>query len=451
MGMRAPAGNRRASALLAAALAAILALAGAVIWRLFFVERPPTPVRIATGSKGGTYLPLGTAIAEILNDHVPHVRATAIETAGSRDNMRRLEAREVELALVQNDTPGGQGVRAIAPLYQEVLHMIVRAGGPIEHVENLARRRVAVGPAGSGTEGIARVLFDHFRLEDVVRVHLGLGAAVEAFERGEIDAVFALTGMRAPAVERLLTRSGGRLLSLGNPALAGSPIDAVRIDAPYLTVAVIPQWTYGREPPAPVGTLGVQALLVAHADLPEDVVHDVTEAIFQEKVRLAEREKAVARLSEHFDPGEVRFPLHPGAIRYYKREGPAFIQEWAEPISLGITVVLLAGSGALTAREALRRRKKNRIDVYYLEIYEIAGGLREARRPEELLALKDRLKNLRRRAFEELVAERLEANESFTIFQDFLSAELEEVEAAIAARRRGEAVGATGRIEEGGG
>jgi hypothetical protein len=334
-------------------------------------------------------------------------------------------------------------VRAIAPLYQEVLHIVVRADRGIAAVRDLAGRRVSVGPRGSGTEGIARVVFEHFGLATVTIEHLPLTAAVEAFEKGDLDAVFALTGLRARAIERLLAREGARLLSIGDPERAGSPIDAVRIDAPYLTPAVIPQFTYESGPAEPIGTLGVQALLLAHEDVPEAIVHDVTQAIFESKVRLAEKEKVVARLSERFDPGEIRFPLHPGAIRFYKREGPAFIQEWAETISLGITVVLLAGSGLLTAREALRRRKKNRIDVYYLEIQEISTKIRSTRTVEELLELKDRLKALRVRAFDELVNERLDANESFTIFQDFLRAELLEVEAAVSGRRSGERVAAT--------
>jgi TRAP transporter TAXI family solute receptor len=411
--------------------AAALGYAG---WR-FLREKPPAAIRIATGSKGGTYLPLGTAIADVLNERLPGVRASVLETAGSLDNIRRLEAREVEAALVQNDTPGGSGVRSIAPLYEEVLHIIVPREGPIQGIEDLRGKRVSIGPAGSGTEGIARIVFAHFGLSDVDERHLALSAAAAAFERSEIDAIFALTGLRAPAIAGLLARTGARLLSLGDPERLGSPIEALRIDAPYLLSAVIPQATYGRTPPAPVGTLGVQALFVVREDLPENLVHAITQAIFEEKVRLAEREKVVARLSEHFDPGEIRFPLHSGAVRYYKREGPAFIQQWAETISLGITVLVLLGSGIFTMREALRRWKKNRIDVYYLEIRDIGNRIRAARSVEELLALKEKLGSLRLQAFEELVAERLEANESFTIFQDYLRSQLLELESQIAAAR----------------
>lgn len=428
------------TAILAAVLIALVGagVAAAIVGWKRYVGRPPLVLRIATGGKGGTYLPLGRAIAEVVNARVPGVRAEALESAGSKDNMRRLEAGEVELALVQNDTAGGENVRAIAPLYQEILQVVVRGAAAIADPIDLRGKRISVGPQGGGTEGVARVVFAHFGLrdEDLDLRHLPLSDAVSAFERGEIDAVFVLAGLRAPALERMLAAPGARLLSLGDPLRAGSSIEGLRINAPFLSPAVIPERVYGPTPPGPAGTLAVWALLVARSDLPDGVVRDLTRAIFDSKVKLAEQQRVVGRLSERFDPGEIRFPLHAGATQYYHRDDPAFIKEWAEPISLGITVVLLAGSAVLTLREALKRNKKNRIDVYYLQIQEWASHIGADTPLEELQAIKEKLQRLRRRAFEELVAERLEANESFTIFQDYLRSELGEVEAAIRARQQ---------------
>ena len=51
---------------------------------------------------------------------------------------------------------------------------------------------------------------------------------------------------------------------------------------------------------------------------------------------------------------------------------------------------------------------------------------------DELIAHREALRGLQRKAFAELVAERLEANDSFTIFQDYVASERRAIEVRIA-------------------
>lgn len=393
-------------------------------------------IRIATGPRGGTFLPLGQAIASVIERQVPRTRAVALESPGGRGNIERLERGEVDFALVPNDAQGGPRVRAIAPLYDEVLQVVVRVD-EVSDLMHLRGRRVSIGPRGSGTEEVALHVLSHFgvaRGEIDARSMQHLDAA-EAFARGELDAVFVLAGVRTPVVERLLRRPGARLLSLGDPSVAGSVLEGVRLDAPFLTPAVVPARAYGASPPEPVGTVSVRALLVTRVDVPDALVHDVTRALFENRVELTARERLLARMSETIDPSELSFPLHTGAVMYYHRHDPPFIQRWADTISLGITVALLLWSGGVAVRTWMRRRRKNRVDSYYLEVQKLTARLTERARLDDLLAVKESLRRLRRRAFEELMAERLEANESFTIFQDYVRSELLEVDAMIRAQR----------------
>ena len=79
----------------------------------------------------------------------------------------------------------------------------------------------------------------------------------------------------------------------------------------------------------------------------------------------------------------------------------------------------------------MRRRKKNRIDGYYVETVELTADLSGAS-DESLKEAHGALLGLRQKAFADLVAEKLDANESFTIFQDYLASERAAVEARIA-------------------
>jgi hypothetical protein len=426
-----------------AALTALAALALAAVIASQVTRRPiaspPRPLRIAGGPEGGSYLPIARALAGAVNAGLAGVSASAVVTEGGPDNVQRLEARTAELALVENNvTPGGRRIFAVAPLYQEFLHVVVREGVAVARADDLRGKRIGIGPALSGTDVVARIMLAHYDIgpADAVMRSLSHLDAAAAMDRGELDVACVLTGLKAPVVSRLLAPPGRRLLSLGDAAHPGSALQGLRLDAPFLDAVVVPERVYGDDPPAPVGTIGVRAILCARHDLEEDLVREVTRAIFESKVGLGEREKLLARISERFDPADVRFPLHAGAVSYFHREDPPLIVVWADAVSLIVSLLVLAGSGALAAWGFVRRRRKNRIDAYYDEVQTAATLITDAAALGDLQGAKEMLHRIRRRAFDDLVAERLDADESFTIFQDYVRSEMGEVEGLI--RRREE-------------
>jgi hypothetical protein len=74
---------------------------------------------------------------------------------------------------------------------------------------------------------------------------------------------------------------------------------------------------------------------------------------------------------------------------------------------------------------------KNRIDAFYLQVESLTGDL-GALALEELTGCRDDLEKVRSQAFSDLVAERLRADESFTIFQDYVGGQLASIDARIA-------------------
>jgi len=87
-------------------------------------------------------------------------------------------------------------------------------------------------------------------------------------------------------------------------------------------------------------------------------------------------------------------------------------------------------SGSIAFREWMRRRMKNRIDAYLLEVEEQTADLGSLAL-EKLIEHRDALDDIRHRAFSDLVSERLLADESFTIFQNHLRDEFTAIEARI--------------------
>ncbi|MEM7478566.1 MAG: serine/threonine-protein kinase [Planctomycetota bacterium] len=119
----------------------------------------PSEVRVASGVEGGSYENLANSICKALDDE-GECDAVAIRTAGSRDNVERLESGEVQLALLQADAIGSPKVAVVTPLYYEAVHVFVRRGQGIESIEDLRNRRVNVGIEKAGARPISRLVLE---------------------------------------------------------------------------------------------------------------------------------------------------------------------------------------------------------------------------------------------------------------------------------------------------
>ncbi len=287
----------------------------------------PATVRIATGQRGGTFLPLGETLARGFAADVTATEFAAIESPGSVASVEMLARGEAELALLSNHVAGATGLELIAPLYEETLQIVVRRDAGISRPRDLVGRRIAVGAAMSGTESIADTVLQHFGItpDRFDRRNLSAVDAVAALAAGDLDAVFIVAGMRTPAVDGLLARGDLTLLSLGEPGKIGSALEGIKLDAPFFSVTAIPEHAYGTEPPAAVGTISVHALLVARADLDEGLVHAITESLYLHKVELAQQERLLSHLNERYDSSLSPYPLHAGADRYYRRDEPTLV------------------------------------------------------------------------------------------------------------------------------
>jgi TRAP-type uncharacterized transport system substrate-binding protein len=117
-------------------------------------------VVIAGGASGGAY----AATAEAM----PRPCATAgrrgrvLTTAGSVDNLAKIKAKQADIGIVQTGPAADFGRRAcarLALLFYEPLWVFHRAlGRRSEELQDIAGRRVAIGPEGSGVRALATLL-----------------------------------------------------------------------------------------------------------------------------------------------------------------------------------------------------------------------------------------------------------------------------------------------------
>ena len=152
---------------------------------------------IGTAGTGGIYYPLGGAIASRLSVGDPNRQYTAEVTGGSVENMNRVAQGEMDIGFSMATTVyeafhGGAGfdqplanLRVIAPLYANVVHVVVPDNSTATSVADFRGRRVSVGSPGSGTEQLAKQLLLAYDItyEDADVRYLSFRESVNALRR----------------------------------------------------------------------------------------------------------------------------------------------------------------------------------------------------------------------------------------------------------------------------
>ncbi|MEU8312233.1 TAXI family TRAP transporter solute-binding subunit [Micromonospora sp. NPDC048887] len=281
----------------------------------------PTRIRIATGSPTAVYHAFGQSLAALLNRELPGVRAEVVVTAASAQNVRLVGGGEAELGFTQADVlpprePEHPSVLAVARVYDDLLHLVTRAGGPIRTLGDLRGRRVSVGADGSGTEITATRLLAVAQLDgDRIRQeHLGLDDSVAALREGRIDAFFFSGGLPVRGVADLAQRTSLRIVDLGAWT---EPLR--RAYGQVYVTRDVPRSVYRVDP---VSTVANPNYLIVRAGLPAALVREVTRLLMDRRQELAAAHPAAGRMSPRSAIVTTPLPLHPGAAQWYRDAKP---------------------------------------------------------------------------------------------------------------------------------
>ena len=281
---------------------------------------------LATGGTQGVYYNLGNALAEAWHEHLGlDVRPTVLSTAGSVDNLARLASGSADVVFSQVDTAAEQlgrfapgdptAPRALARIYDDVVHVVVPASSPATTLAGLRGARVSVGAPDSGVYVIAERLLAVAGLSaetDFQAVQLGINESVAALGRGEIDAFFWSGGMPTQGVTELAAALPIRLLNLEDL------ITPVRAAHPVYAAGTVPAQSYGI--PEPITTLLVRNFLLVRAGLPDDVASALVDGMFEAQEQLASASPAALTIDLRAAIGTQPVPLHPGAQRFFRAE-----------------------------------------------------------------------------------------------------------------------------------
>lgn len=278
---------------------------------------------LGTAGTGGIYYPLGGAIASRLTTVDPNRQYTAEVSGGSVENVNRVSAGQMDIAMAIASTmyqaQRGEGdfetalsdLRAIAPLYANVTHILVPASSQAQSVFDFRGLRVSVGAAGSGTEQLARhVLAAHgLTYDDLSPRYLSFAESSAALRDGAIDAAIISVGYPAAAVLEATTTSSMRLIGFSDEVLR-----EMYEEHPYYSEGLIPVGAY-RGVEEEITTLAVMNWVFALESLDEDVVTTLLNIFENDRVSL-EQVHDMARQIDLDNLSTTPIPLHSAVERW---------------------------------------------------------------------------------------------------------------------------------------
>ena len=298
-------------------------------------------IAIGTGGPTGVYFVVGQSVCRMIHKEAAEgrkkgrkhgIRCAAPSTAGSTYNIGNVKEGELDFGVAQSDwqyhayngTSKFEGrqfkkIRAVFSVHPEPLHIIVGANSGINGWDGLKGKRVGIGNPGSGQHNTMSFLMEQHGWDESV---FKLAAPLTSTEQskalcdGKIDAYIYTVGVPNAGVSVATDGCGARIVDFNTGV-----VKKLVKERAYYAWATIPKGTY-KTTDRDVTTFGVMATFITSADVPDDVVYEVTRAVFENLDDFRKLHPAFKNL----DPKKMitdglSAPLHPGAAKYYKEKG----------------------------------------------------------------------------------------------------------------------------------
>ena len=296
---------------------------------------------LATASTGGTYYPVGVALATLTKVRLEPstgIGMSAVSSAGSGENVRLLREGEAQFGILQGlfgyyaatgtgpiegDGPQ-EHLRSVSLLWPNVEHWVLAD----EHVESgtfsdfltITGEAAALGRANSGTIGSNAAILSGFDVdlyEDFQLVEGGYGPSAEALQNAQVAGISTPAGDPVGAISQLMATAGDSVTILDFTDEELAQADGGR-DLWFRYV--IPAGTYPGQD-EDINTIAQPNFLATHADIPEEHVYQITKTVYENLPFLQAIHPATNSMSLEVAINGLPVPLHPGAARFYEEQG----------------------------------------------------------------------------------------------------------------------------------
>ena len=294
-----------------------------------------------TASTGGTYHPVGTAIATLTKVKLlpkQKFSLTAVNSAGSGANVQALGAGTADFAILQglygSYAATGTGpisepqknLRSVTMLWQNVEQFLVAKekvkSGTVSDLMGLKGQSAGMGKQNSGTLGSNKVLLSGLGIDigsDYDLVYAGYGPTADALANGQIVTAGIPSGPPTGAITKLMAANSGEFTILDVTSAEAKKMDGGRL---LWTPHVIKAGTYPGQD-KDINTIAQPNFLGVNASVDENHVYLLTKTMYENLPFLQAIHPATKVMAVEKAMAGLPVPLHPGAAKYYKEMGLA--------------------------------------------------------------------------------------------------------------------------------
>lgn len=296
---------------------------------------------LATATTGGTYYPVGVAIGTLSSIKLAkkhQITVTAINSAGSGENIQMLKNKEAQMAILQSlyglNAYNGMGpykgqafkdFRSVSMLWENVEHFSLNSKavttGTISDLGQIKGKKFSIGKRGSGTEGSGRTILAALGIDpekNMILEFLGYTPSAQAMMDNRIIGSNIPAGAPAAAITQLFAQMGDKKVKVLD--FTDAQLATIQGKYPIWNRYVIPAGTYPGQS-ADIKTISQPNFLAVHPDVSEKTVYLITKNMYENLPFLANIHKATKVMNIKKAIAGLPVPLHPGAAKYYKEVG----------------------------------------------------------------------------------------------------------------------------------
>ncbi len=284
-------------------------------------------VKLMTGPQGGSWYPLGGAIANMANK--AGIKVQVLPGAGIA-NVKAVQGGKADMGFANSiSTVDGVAGRApfdakadnvcnVATLYPQYFQVVANADAGINSIGDFKGQPVAVQPKGNTAEFITQQALEVYGLKypELGRVSfVSYTDAVSLMKDNNAKAFTLGTTVPASSIMDLASARDIKLV-----AIPDEKFQAMKKLNPGYTQLVIPANSYPKQT-QDVQTIGYATHMIARCDLDEKVVYQMLKQMMDSKADLVSIAKAMSATTPKMMAEDIGVPLHKGAERFYKEAG----------------------------------------------------------------------------------------------------------------------------------
>jgi TRAP transporter TAXI family solute receptor len=302
---------------------------------------PTTKITIVGAGKGAGAFRMAGGLAEAINKTSTSVNVTNRESKGFVANTRLVASGRSELGMTNgifidfiqkkkgpfSKDKAMKSLRGVGPVATSWFQVATFQSTGIKTYQDLAGKRLNMGPRGSSTLFMTKFITDALGITDTVRKdYLGWSQAATNMIDGKLDAFGIPNPVPSPAILQASRSKPIRILSVPDDvrdkfvALSPGYYKATKDASPY-------DGMKGKS----FDTVAYTIFVVANENVPEDVIYEVTRRTYDTVNRdflinvfkgwkigldMAQENDAFIKQMASFN-----LALHPGAARYWKERG----------------------------------------------------------------------------------------------------------------------------------